>query len=284
MYTRVPRSLIERLKHVPVAYRAALGARRLIGTVRPPRTVPGVPGRVHPNDTMIDGFDATSGQRYTATGEATVDQLLALAQDQLGPGAATARWLELGCGYGRLMRQLVQRVPSERVVGADIDAQGVRFCEAELGVTGIVCDRPPDELELPTADVLFAVSVISHLDADLVDAVLRLVVRTVAPGGIAVLSTHGPSTLAHLEGYGPSWPALHDELAADLACQGWAHRTYTGLGRAYGLTWHDPEFLLARIRTLAGDALADVEVHRRGLEAHQDLYVLRFAPEPRPAT
>jgi SAM-dependent methyltransferase len=275
MQTRVPRSVIERLKSVPIAYRSALGARRLIGTIRPPRSVPGVPGRVHPNDTMIQGHDGDAGWLYNTTGSATMAQLMGLADTQLGD-STSARWLELGCGYGRLIRQLVLRVPPAQVVGADIEAQGVKFCKSEFGIGGVVCDRHPDELTLPESDVLYAMSVISHLDEGMTDGVLRLVLRTLAPGGIAMVSTHGRSTLDHLEGYGPSWPPMREGIAADLDAHGWAYRSYSALGQDYGMGWHDPEHLSARIRDLGEGRVQDVEVLPRGIEDHQDLYIIRL--------
>jgi SAM-dependent methyltransferase len=276
MQTRVPRWVIEGVKRVPPLYRLATTSRRAIGIARGPRHVGGLADRVHPNDTMIDGADPVSVERYARTGKATIDQFLALASTHVGP-VEDLRWMELGCGYGRLIRHLKGRVPADQITVTDVDRRGVDFCASEFKVTGYATDRPSDSLEFPPVDVLYAVSVISHLDGEDVDALIRLIIRTLRPGGLALLSTHGPSTLEHLEAYGPGWPPMRGEIEAQLAAKGWAFLQYPGVGSRYGLTWHDPEWLMARMRELGGAAVADVEVIPRGLEEHQDLYLVHRA-------
>lgn len=276
MQTRMPRSAIELMKRVPPIYRMAMRTRRAIGIGRGPRHVPGLADRVHPNDTMIDGTDPASVERYAVPGKATVDQFTTLAAERVGP-VETLQWMELGCGYGRLIRHLKDRVDPSQISVTDIDPRGVDFCESEFGVQGYPSDRPSDELELPTVDVLYAVSVISHLNIDEVDALIRLILRTVRPGGLALFSTHGPSTLAHLEHYGPGWPPMHGEISGQLSAQGWAFLPYPGLGTGYGMAWHQPELLTERIRDLGGPRVDTIEVIERGLEAHQDLYVVTLA-------
>ena len=73
MQTRVPRWMIEGVKRVPPIYRAATKARRVIGITVGPRRVEGLAARVHPNDTMIDGSDPVSVERYARTGRQTID-------------------------------------------------------------------------------------------------------------------------------------------------------------------------------------------------------------------
>ena len=200
-----------------------------------------------------------------------------LAATHVGP-VDGLRWMELGCGYGRLIRHLKETVPPDQISVTDVDRRGIDFCTSEFGVVGHLTDRPSDDLEFPPVDVLYAVSVISHLDVDDVDALLRLILRTMQPGGLALFSTHGPSTLAHLEHYGPGWPPMRGAIEAQLASKGWAFLQYPGQRTRYGLAWHEPAWLTARIRELGGPAVTDVEVLPRGLEEHQDLYVVRIRP------
>ncbi len=272
----MPRWAIEGVKRVPPLYRASARARRVLGIAVGPRQVDGLAGRVHPNDTMIDGHDPGSVERYRTSGRATIDQFLALAAQHVGP-AASLRWLELGCGYGRLVRQLREDVPAPQITVTDVDPRAVGFCASEFGVAGHPTDRPSDDLVLPAADVLYAVSVISHLDGQDVDALVRLILRTVEPNGLALVSTHGPSTLGQLEAYGPSWPRMRSVIEAQLTEKGWAYAPYSGLGAGYGMAWHEPGWLSERIQALGGAAVAGVDVLPRGLEGHQDLYVVRRA-------
>lgn len=277
MQTRVPRWMIEGVKRVPPLYRAASRSRRAIGITIGPRRVAGLAERVHPNDTMIDGRDPVSVERYARTGTQTTDQFLAFAAAHVGP-VGDLSWMELGCGYGRLIRHLKEQVPPAQIAVTDVDRRGVAFCTSEFGVVGYPTDRPSDELEFPPVDVLYAVSVISHLDVDDVDALLRLILRTVRPGGLALFSTHGPSTLGHLEKYGPGWPPMRSEIEAQMTAKGWAFLQYPGQRTHYGLAWHTPEWLTTRIRDLGGSTVADVDVLPRGLEEHQDLYLVHRAP------
>ena len=47
------------------------------------------------------------------------------------------RWLDFGCGYGRVLRFLVERVPAGRISATDVIEEGVEFCRSEFGVTAL---------------------------------------------------------------------------------------------------------------------------------------------------
>ena len=47
---------------------------------------------------------------------------------------AQSAWLDFGCGYGRVIRFLVERVPPDRIWASDVAHEAVDFCRSEFGV------------------------------------------------------------------------------------------------------------------------------------------------------
>lgn len=93
--------------------------------------------RFHRRDFMLNGmihggvtepFDG-----YLASGRETVElcrHLVALA----GKQPDELEWMEIGCGYGRVVRALLEHVPPARIVVTDPIREAAGFCTRHLGV------------------------------------------------------------------------------------------------------------------------------------------------------
>jgi hypothetical protein len=98
--------------------------------------VPGIPGRVHVNDFMLRGTDPDSARLYVEDA-ADVLRLVDRALGQVGRDRQqVGRWLDFGCGYGRIVRLLVQdltppiylRHKSNRLPGCSLARSRPRRC------------------------------------------------------------------------------------------------------------------------------------------------------------
>jgi SAM-dependent methyltransferase len=115
---------VKRNAHV---HRATRRMRRSVGRLVPPRRVRGIPGRVHFNDfmfTTLTGADAESYRERALNVIANLEQTLAAAGKTFDD---IQRWLDFGCGYGRVIRFLVERVPAQRAFACDVVREGVDF-------------------------------------------------------------------------------------------------------------------------------------------------------------
>ncbi len=102
------------------------------------------------------------------------------------------RLLDFGCGCGRVLRHWSGLTGTE-VHGSDFNRRLVRWCQSNLrfaqcAVNGL---RPPSTYEACSFDVVYAVSVFTHLPQELESAWIDELSRVLRPGGLLLLTTHG---------------------------------------------------------------------------------------------
>jgi SAM-dependent methyltransferase len=268
----------EAIKRHRRLHRAARSARFALGHLVPPRRFDGIPGRVHFNDFMFIDSSAEEVASYAERGRnviALVEETLAAAGKRIED---VESWLDFGCGYGRVLRFLLERVPPERVAASDVIAEGVEFCRSEFGVTGLRSRPELASVELGSFDFVYAVSVLTHLDERNSVDFLRLVGESLSDGGIAMFTTHGEWSLAHPEHYGSEYEARAAEIEATVRERGIFYLPYDFASGDYGMTWHSRGFVEETMAALHGAELQPLLFKPRGLDGHQDVYAYRRVP------
>ena len=103
------------------------------------------------------------------------------------------RLLDWGCGCGRVSRYL--RADYRNIWGADIDPKNLSWCEQNLKMQTIELGATPTGI-LPenSFDVIFGISVMSHLSLDHQILWLRELYDSLSENGILLLSFHGVSS------------------------------------------------------------------------------------------
>jgi SAM-dependent methyltransferase len=153
-------------------------------------------GRRHDGDTPLPPrrLRATVGSpgaaAYLRGGRAVAEELVAaLARAGYKPDAFE-RVLDLGCGTGRVMFPARSWFPS--VVGCDVDEAAIAW--ASQRDQGVFANsyQPPLPFTDHEFDLVYAVSVFTHLPTDLQDPWLADVARVLRPGGVALVTTQGP--------------------------------------------------------------------------------------------
>ena len=271
-----PQRLVAAVKRRPQLHRAARRMRLAAGRLLPAREFPGIPGRIHPNDFM---FEHASPEEVASYAE-RAGNVLANIEASLAAGGRTfgdvERWLDFGCGYGRIIRFLVDRVPRDRVWASDVVREGVDFCSSEFGVQPLYSQPDFEGLELEPFDFIYAISVLSHLNERNSRALLRLFGDALRPNGIAMFTTHGRRSLEHPELYGAEFGERREEIARAVEARGVTFIPYafTG-GDAYGMAWHAKKWVEETVTEFHGDAVSLVRFVPHGLDDHQDVFAFQ---------
>jgi SAM-dependent methyltransferase len=103
------------------------------------------------------------------------------------------RVLDFGCGAGRTLRHFLDEAERGEFWGADIDASSIDWLEANLcpPLRALRCeDAPPLALEAGSFDLIWAISVFTHLTDRSLDWLAELH-RLLRPGGLLMASYTG---------------------------------------------------------------------------------------------
>ena len=93
---------------------------------------------------------------------------------------------------------MAQRHGARRFTGCDVDAEAVAWCSANLegGPFFVNSPEPPLPCEPEQFDLVYAISVFTHLDEPAQQDWLAELRRVLKPGGIALVTLHGARTWA----------------------------------------------------------------------------------------
>jgi SAM-dependent methyltransferase len=107
--------------------------------------------------------------------------------------------LDFGCGCGRVTRYWSDFAGAVR--GGDVNTKAVEWCRANLPFARFEINRlePPLAFEDQSFDLVYALSVFTHLTAELQRAWRDELRRVLRPGGHLLVTTHGHSYLPRLD-------------------------------------------------------------------------------------
>lgn len=269
------RGLLRTIKRHRRLHRAARKARFAVGHLIPPRRFSEIPGRVHFNDFMF----LNSSPEEIASYAERARNVVGLIDETLAEAGRTfdniERWLDFGCGYGRVVRFLLERVPRERVFVSDVVKEGVDFCASEFGVRPIYSQAELDHVSPGSFDFIYAISVITHLNERNSIAFLRLLGEALTDGGIALFTTHGQWSIENAGLYGSEYEARKSEIAGLVEERGIAYLPYDFVDNDYGMTWHSREYVEAKMAELHDSALAPLMFRPHALDGHQDMHAFQ---------
>lgn len=268
----IPPAMLDVIKRSPALYGVGRKARFALGSRLGARPVAGI-GRAHYNDFMLTSTAPDKVASYMAGAEQFVDILEAAVKEAGRDWDAIGRALEIGCGYGRIVRRLSRRLPGERIAVCDMIEEGARFTASEFGATQVPVMERAHPKPSDTYDLVYLLSVYTHLPRAVVHANLADVARALKPGGIVVFTIHGQGSAEQAERYEQFWLDKPAVLAA-LAREGYYYARYPYYTADYGLTW----FSRAAVEALVAEAAPDLEplsYRAMQLDGHQDVFVYR---------
>jgi SAM-dependent methyltransferase len=163
--------------------------------------------------------------------------------------------LDFGCGCGRVLRHF-QDLPGQ-VHGCDRDAGAIEWCQRNLRRGRFVVNaiEPPLPYRDGQFDLVYALSVFTHLPGRLQQAWMSELRRVMAPGGILLLSVHGSAYLDALSDderreFHAGQLVVHGDDAGRNECGAYHPERYVRdvLARELTLLAHVPEGALGNPR------------------------------------
>jgi SAM-dependent methyltransferase len=147
-------------------------------------------------------YDATASldlRAYHDSGCSSASFVAGLVAKHLASRPAP-RVLEWGCGPTRCLRHMLKALPGARLTGTDVSPAAIAWCRrafpsiafAENGI------RPPLPFADDSFDVVYAISVFTHLSEDAGLAWMAELRRVVSPGGLVIFTTRGDTFLDFL--------------------------------------------------------------------------------------
>jgi SAM-dependent methyltransferase len=184
-----------------------------------------------PSDLMYDAYGHASWRNYVETGRSDSTVFAGLIRAH-APNAKSV--LEWGCGPARILRHMPDALPGVACFGSDPNRRSLSWVRgAGLGLTVIDQDDWPPLKTLRSFDVIYGVSVLTHLNRAQQSAWLAELWRLLNQGGVVILTTHGRACTGVL---------LPNEVA-QFDRDGFVERGGVQKGKRCFVTYHHPRFM-----------------------------------------
>lgn len=218
---------------------------------------------------------AMDARSFLEVGSACASEIIALAKDNDRAFAAYDHVLDFGCGCGRILRHFKDHPATQHLHGTEIDAKAIDWCRKHLNglaAWNVNAFLPPTCYPDATFDLIYAISVFTHIDEATQFAWLQELNRIAKPGARLILTVHGEHVYRRALG--------QDDLAV-LERSGFLFRVgrtgrwkKDGLPDSYQSSFHTKDYV-ARHWSRYFHVISHVE---RGMAAHQDAVVLAKPP------
>ena len=181
-------------------------------------------------------------REYLADGWRTLSELMLLLEAVDRPLLKTQSVLEFAAGFGRFTRHLVKVLPG-RVTCSDVMPGSVAFLREQFGVESFQSSHDPAEVVAPAKyDLVFVLSMFTHLPTRMWAPWLRALSGTVKPGGLLVFSVHNEAVAKEIgvvfDADGTHFINSSESPSIDAA--------------TYGTTFTTKKFVLDTVRSVVG--------------------------------
>lgn len=161
-------------------------------SVDPARLEPHPDGRPMPSPYLLTLVSGSPSERWFSEHGRHHGQLIGrLAAEEGRPLSGAVRVLDYGCGCGRIARWLAPEVEEGggSFSGVDIQPLLIAWCAANLpGRYALARLRRPMPVDDDAIDLIYAVSVVTHLKRASTAALIADFARVLAPGGVALVT------------------------------------------------------------------------------------------------
>jgi SAM-dependent methyltransferase len=271
----LPTNVLNTVKRTRLVYQVARKARFALGSYMGARHVPALASRAHYNDFMLSSTSADHVASYRRGAVEFVGILSRSLREADREWRDIESCLEIGCGYGRIVRELRREIAPSSISVCDVLDEGARFAAAEFGVRRVsVVEAMGPEYDC-SFDLIYLLSVYTHLPRHMIENNLARVSALLKPNGALVFSTHGKQSAEMAEIYQQYW-LDKEKLSAKLEQTGFFYERYPYYYADYGLTW----MVTDEVKKMVANAAPTLDFlahYPLAVDAHQDVFVYRRA-------
>lgn len=159
--------------------------------------------RIDPRDDIFHFFSrhplaGNPIREYLSDGWRTLSELMLLIEEAGYSLTEMQHVLEFASGYGRFTRHLVKAIPG-KVDCADVLPGTAEFLHEQFAVNAFYSSHDPDKIAYPRQyDMVFVLSLFTHLPVNMWASWLRNLARGIKPGGLLVFSVHNEAAATQL--------------------------------------------------------------------------------------
>lgn len=226
-----------------------------------------VPSAISYQDQMYRG----DGEHYFKVGLSAIDNINnALQAAEL---TEVSDVLDLPCGYGRVLRFLVQRFPDARVHAGELMPDALRFCAEYFGAVPLQSAYDLTELNFEKQfDLIWCGSLITHLEEQRARDLIGCFARHLKIGGLVVFTTHGDHVAAQVSKQPDFYGLRRAEipgLVKSYQQVGFGYLEYPGWD-GYGVSLTSPDWI--RAQAAAEGGLREVYFAAQGWDRTSDVF------------
>jgi 2-polyprenyl-3-methyl-5-hydroxy-6-metoxy-1,4-benzoquinol methylase len=141
---------------------------------------------------MYESFQLNYEQYYHRSRSAAAELLQCFAR--YFPESGELRVLDWGCGPGRIIRHMPALAPSNYCFfGTDYNAASIAWCSKAIPEVSFALNtvEPPTSFDTESFNVIYGISILTHLPERLHTKWYEELFRLLKPGGILYLTTQG---------------------------------------------------------------------------------------------
>jgi SAM-dependent methyltransferase len=203
-------------------------------------------------------------REYLSDGWRTLTELMIILESLDKPLFKTESVLEFAAGFGRFTRHLAKVLPG-RVTCTDVLPGSMEFLREQFGVKTIESSHDPEELVLAAQyDLIFVLSLFTHLPPSKWQPWLRKLGSAVRPGGMLIFSVSN-------EAAGRELGVVFNEDGTRFLSSSESPSLDADV---YGTTYTTTQFVEKQVEIALGDPLT--HFFPRAFWAGQDAVVIRF--------
>lgn len=150
--------------------------------------------RIPPEHLQIRVTGAAAGQ-FHLTGRRVAEQIAGILARAGLPLGRHARILDFGCGPGRVISAIKDMHPQAELFGSDIDGEAIGWARANLEDVGdfrVNGPAPPLPFADESFDLIYSISIFTHLPEDMQHGMLAELRRILKPGGVLLTTKLDP--------------------------------------------------------------------------------------------
>ncbi|MDN5848642.1 MAG: class I SAM-dependent methyltransferase [Nitrococcus sp.] len=244
---------------------------------------------VPPNSSMRK-TSSRSIRHYYISGIQTVMPIVTCALHQGIALNERIRILDFGCGVARQLLHFTRRYPNPAYYACDVDETSIAFVQKAYPQVEAYVNafHPPLKYLDASFDLIYSVSIFSHLNREDQKSWLAELARVVKPGGYCFLTTEGMAAMGHLTS---TFGMEEAACARKLAEQGILYKEYdflhdsiknqntfkvasllVGIEGSYGNTVVAPEYIRSEWTNADFEV---VQIIEGIIDYRQDLVILR---------